>query len=195
VTVGVVSCAILGAALCLVLGCDQHKSQNAAGEPGASGAVGPKAMSTGRDDHPVEEPGTGGKPSSATASLSSEARERLTTVRVSARVGSTIIRREAADWVVDGATRCVVPAEMMSRALDNLANVRSIPTDEPMPEGTSFELQIVALIDQQRALHFEVADRNESGDFVRLWDDSKLRMQGLDRALWSPHPSAWCQGP
>jgi hypothetical protein len=30
---------------------------------------------------------------------------------------------------------------------------------------------------------------------VHLADDSMVRLQGLDRALWSPHPVDWCRKP
>jgi hypothetical protein len=94
-----------------------------------------------------------------------------------------------------GRDGCSVPLPRLERAFDNLARVRAVPTNESLPDGTAFQLQITLLIDEERALHLEIADRNEKGDFVQLADGSIVRLQGLDRALWSPNPVDWCRKP
>jgi hypothetical protein len=124
--------------------------------------------------------------------LSAEARGRLTTLRIAAHVGSVIIRKEGSDWVLAGDQGCSVPTAQIERALDNLTTLKAVPTNEPTPQGSAFELQLVVLVDQERVIYFEIADRNERGDLVSLMDDSLVRLQGFDRALWSPHPADWC---
>lgn len=94
-----------------------------------------------------------------------------------------------------GRDDCSVPLPRLERAFDNLARLRAVPTDEPPPDGTAFQLQITLLIDEERAIHLEIADRNEEGDLVHLADDSMVRVQGLDRGLWSPHLVDWCRKP
>jgi hypothetical protein len=94
-----------------------------------------------------------------------------------------------------GRDGCSVPLPRLERAFDNLARVRAVSTDDPRPDGTAFQLQISLLIDEERVLHLEIADRNEEGDLVQLADNSLVRLQGLDRALWSPHPVDWCRKP
>jgi hypothetical protein len=92
-----------------------------------------------------------------------------------------------------GRDGCSVPLPRLERAFDNLARVRAVPTKERPPDGPAFQLQITLLIAEERALHLEIADRNEEGDLVQLADGSMVRLQGLDRALWSPHPVDWCR--
>ena len=58
--------------------------------------------------------------------------------------------------------------------------------------GTPFELQIVALMGEETALQLEIANRGDGGDLVQIFDGSRYRMRGLDRSLWSPRPSDWC---
>lgn len=94
-----------------------------------------------------------------------------------------------------GRDGCSVPLPRLERAFDNLARVRAVSTNEPPPDGTAFQLQITLYIDEERALHLEIADRNEEGDLVQLAEGSMVRLQGLDRALWSPHPLDWCRRP
>jgi hypothetical protein len=96
---------------------------------------------------------------------------------------------------MDGRGGCSVPLPLIERALDNLAHLRAVATNEPVPDGTAFQLQITLLIGEERAIHLEIADRNEHGDLARLENDSMVRVQGLDRGLWSPHPPDWCHKP
>jgi hypothetical protein len=97
--------------------------------------------------------------------------------------------------VVQGSQGCSVPNARVERALDNLAQLRTASTSQPVPEGSAFQLQISLLIGEERAIHLEVADRNQDGDLTRLENDSMVRLQGLDRELWSPHPAEWCKKP
>jgi hypothetical protein len=94
-----------------------------------------------------------------------------------------------------GRDGCTVQSTRLERALDNLAHLRAASTNQAVPEGTAFQLQIDLLIEEERAIHLEIADRNEEGDLVRLENDSMVRVQGLDRGLWSPHPPDWCREP
>lgn len=131
--------------------------------------------------------------SSVPVALSREARARLTSVTVSAHVGSVIARKEGGSWVMSGKDGCTVPLARMERALDNLSQITAEATQESVPEGPAFELQIGAFIEGERAVYLEIADRNAKGDLARLARDSMVRIQGLDRALWSPHPADWCR--
>jgi len=141
--------------------------------------------------HPPPKP----EPAVTATSLSPEARERLTTLRVSAHVGAVILRRQGSTWVMAGQSGCTVPPSRVERALDNLAGLSAVPTNERPVDGSSFELQLVALADEERLLHFEIAGGSDDGDLVQLNDDSTYRVRGLDRNLWSPLPSLWCAVP
>jgi len=154
-------------------GSGQGPSQGSAA--GTSGGEGPKAAS----------------PSALTA----ERRARLTTIRVSAHVGNVIIRREANAWVISGPDGCSVRSARLERALDNLSVLKAVPTNEPVPDGTAFQLQITVLVGEEPAVHLEIADHNATGHLTRLNNDSMVRIQGLDVGLWSPHPADWCNGP
>lgn len=132
-------------------------------------------------------------PRAATATaLSLDARRRLTTLRISAHEGSVILRKKGATWVALGRGGCPVPTARMERALDNLESLKAAPTSARPAEGESFDLQIVALIGEERALHFDVANGNDQGDLIQLNDYSTFRVRGLDRRLLSPHPKDWC---
>jgi len=142
-----------------------------------------------RTAHPVERP----KVSKATA-LTKEARRNLTTLRISAHIGAVILRKQESGWILAGYD-CALPASRVERALDNLERLKAVRTDEQIPSGAGLDLQIVAQIGEERALYLEVAKRDaRGGDLVQLFDDSRYRIQGLDRELLSPHPQAWCVG-
>jgi hypothetical protein len=186
----------------LLSGCDSKKSR----EPDAVATAGGRASEQhprGGSPEPRLDDGHGhavgpvvlppaGPPAIA---LSPRVRVALTKVRVSAHIGSVLIWKEGNAWVMPGRDGCSVPLPRLERALDNLARLRAVSTNEPPPAGTAFQLQITLLIDEQRALHLEIADRNAEGDLVQLADASMVRLQGLDRALWSPHPGDWCRKP
>jgi len=112
---------------------------------------------------------------------------------VSAHVGSVIIRKRGEHWVTAGENGCVVPPGRIERALDNLARLVALPSKEQPADGRSFELQIAAMIDEERAVYLNVAGRSDAGDLVQLADASMVRIRGLDRTLWSPHPADWCR--
>ncbi len=162
----------------LLLACD------AASKP-RSERPAPAAAQDEVEAHPAREP-----PAVATAtSLSAEARALLTTLRVSAHVGSVIARKEAETWAIAGPQGCTVAPERIERALDNLSALTAEPTDE-RPE--SFELQVVVLIGEERALHFDMAGRRDGQDLVQLANDTRFWLRGFDRDLWSADPRAWC---
>jgi hypothetical protein len=141
-----------------------------------------------RTAHPVERP----KVSTATA-LTKEARRNLTALRISAHVGAVILRKQDSGWVVAGYD-CALPASRVERALDNLERLKAVRTEEPIPSGAGLDLQIVAQIGEERVLYLEVAKRDARGDLAQLFDDSRVRIQGLDRELLSTNPRAWCEG-
>jgi hypothetical protein len=114
-------------------------------------------------------------------------------VRVSAHAGGVILRKRGSSWVTAGDGGCTVPAPRMEEALDNLAQLKAIKTEERPDGGQAFELQIVALMGEAIALQLEVAGRRNTGDLVQLHDDSRVRLRGLDRGLWSPRPADWCK--
>jgi hypothetical protein len=191
--------ALSGAAL--LSGCDAKKAQQPAEAASRPAEAAPKlGASSGQhaDDghgssaHPPGPRRPAGPPAIA---LSPKVRADLTAVRVTAHVGHVLIRKEGRAWVMRGRDGCTVQSTRLERALDNLANVRAVSTNQAVPEGSAFQLQIDLLIEEERAIHLEVADRNEEGDLVRLENDSMVRVQGLDRGLWSPHPPDWCREP
>jgi hypothetical protein len=192
----------------LALGCDGRAKQQAPNPPApravaAAGtpAIVPSAVveadhgdedAHGEEDaHPPSSP-----PQVATATaLAPDARVKLTTLRVMAHVGAVIVRKEQGEWVVGGANGCRVPQARIESALDNLASLRSEPTADRPQNGAEFELQVIAQIGQERALHFDMAGRVGERDLVQLGDYSTYWISGFDRALWTPDARAWCTTP
>jgi hypothetical protein len=127
-------------------------------------------------------------------SLSAQARERVTSLRISAHAGSVIVRKTEQGWLLAGPQGCAVPGARMEAAFQALSALRVEPTDE-RPGRDDFELQIVVLSGKERLLHFEVAGRKEGRDLVQLFDGSTIRVRGLDRELLSADPRAWCADP
>jgi hypothetical protein len=127
--------------------------------------------------------------------LSARVRRDVTTLRIFAYVGAVILRRGETGWVVAGQSGCSVPASRIERALDNLGSLKAEPSGERPVDGSSFELQIVAQVGEERALSLDVAGHGERGDLVQLIDGSAIWMRGLERELWSPNPRDWCGDP
>lgn len=176
----------------LVGGCHSAKSKRSG--PVGSAAVGSSGQGPSQGSAVGASGGEGPKAASPSA-LTAERRARLTTIRVSAHVGNVIIRREANDWVISGPGGCSVRSARLERALDNLSVLKAVPTNEPVPDGTAFQLQITVLVGEEPAVHLEIADQNATGHLTRLNNDSMVRIQGLDVGLWSPQPADWCNGP
>lgn len=185
----------------LVGSCHSAKSKQIAPVGSAAASSYPSALAAGgvghglsRDSPAGTAGGEGAKVASPSA-LSIDRRAHLTTIRVSAHVGSVIIRRKADGWVISGADGCSVPPARLERALDNLMLLKAVPTNEAVPKGTAFQLQITVLVGEKPAVQLELAHRNETGHLTRLDNDSMVRIQGLDLGLWSPHPADWCKQP
>ena len=183
----------------LVGSCQSAKSKQAAPVASTAASSYPSASTAGGGfgqgptrDSPTDTAGGGAKVASPSA-LSIDRRAHLTTIRVSAHVGSVIIRRKADGWVISGADGCSVPAARLERALDNQMAIKAVPTNEAVPNGTAFQLQIDVLVGEKPEVHLELADRNATGHLTRLDNDSMVRIQGLDLGLWSPHPADWCK--
>jgi len=85
-----------------------------------------------------------------------------------------------------------VDGARIERALDNLSATTAVSTSERPASGDDFELQLVAQIGQERALHFDIAGRSDGTDLIQLADHTTHRLSGLDRDLWSPDASVWC---
>lgn len=175
-------------ALALCLGC------HSAPKPGGSEPA-PSAARAGHADHDGDcqsaHPAEPGPAAPAATALAKADRARLTTLRVSAHVGSVIIRKAGDAWTLAGPQGCTVAAARIERALDNLAGLRAVQTDE-RPHGDAFELQIVALMGEERALLFDIAARRNGWDLLQLGNASTFRLEGLDRQLWAADPLAWC---
>ncbi len=125
-------------------------------------------------------------------SLSTADIERLTTLRLSAHIGSVTLHKRGADWIVRrGKEHCVVPPARMKRAFDSLAGFRSSRSEQRLVPG-ELELQIVALEGERRVLHFDVGHRGADGDLVQLPNYATYWIRGLDRDLWKPQRDAWC---
>ena len=143
------------------------------------------------DDCTVAHPVPSAQAAATATSLSSQARERVTSLRISAHAGSVIIRKTEQRWLLAGPQGCAVPEARMAAAFQALSALGVEPTDE---RPSDFELQIVVLSGEERLLHFEVAGRKEGRDLVQLIDASTIRVSGLDRELLSADPRAWCGG-
>lgn len=184
-----------------VVGCHSAKSKQGAPVASASASSHPNVAGAGGSGHdpspgsPPETSGGEGPKVASPAALSPERRALLTTIRVSAHLGNVIIRREAGEWVISGEDGCTVRRARIERALDNLTRLKAVPTNEPVPEGSAFRLQITVLVGEQPAVHLELADQNAVGHLARLDNDSMVRIQGLDVGLWSPQPADWCKPP
>jgi len=107
-------------------------------------------------------------------------------------VGSVILRKRGSSWVTAGDSGCTVPARRIDRALDELGRLEAKKTDEQPENGESFELQIVALMDEEIALQLDIAKSNDGEALVQLFDGSRVKMRGLDRNSWSARPTDWC---
>jgi hypothetical protein len=195
---------VLCAALCFA-GCSKATKPGDAGPmpaspspslvPPAPSLVPPAASAADPwDGHPPRPPRPP-EPGASASALRADFRARLTTLRVSAHGSAVILRKRDSGWVTAGAGGCPVPAPRMERALDNLARLKAARTEEKVGDGLAFELQIVALMGDEIALQFEVAGRSEKGDLVQLYDDTTVRLRGLDRKLWSARPADWCEEP
>lgn len=185
----------------LVSGCDGPSRQPAPAPPVESsvGAAATPAVAAGvidaaehdEGEHDAHPPSLPPQVATATA-LTADARSKLTTLRVMAHVGAVIVRKEHGNWLVSGPNGCRVAPARIERALDNLAGLRSEPTTEQPRDGSEFELQVIAQIGQERALHFDMAGRVAGRDLVQLGDYSTYWISGFDRDLWAPDASAWC---
>lgn len=172
--------------------CNSAKDKRGAPAESVAAGVGQSPIPHGSS----AETGAGeGAHAASPSALGAEARAQLTTILVSAHVGSVIARREADAWVISGKDGCTVAPARMKRALDNLTTLKAVPTHEPVPKGADFRLQISALVGDRRVVHLELADQNEVGHLTRLTNDSMVRLQGLDGGLWSPLPADWCRSP
>lgn len=128
---------------------------------------------------------------STATKLSNEAREHADTLRISAQVGSVIVRKTEQGWLLAGPHGCTVSEARMAQAFQGLAALGAEPTDE---HPAHFELQIVVLHGEERLLHFDVAGEKDGRDLVQLTDASAFHISGLDRTLLSADPRAWCGG-
>lgn len=156
------------------------------------------ASATDEDDHEnhdCSQHEASGTANEAAGVLARSDRLAVSTIRVSAHVGSVTLRRSDGVWKTAGASGCVVPPARVKEALDGLVALQPVPTTEQLPVGTPFELQIDALAGDRHVVHLEVAGRNDQGDLARLRDDSTARLRGLDRAFWLPDPVVWCRYP
>jgi hypothetical protein len=171
--------------------CQPAAQGNDDGAPQGSSFVPEGALGSASAEHTHGE-----RPRSGTSAtvLASTERDEVTKIRVSAHVGSVTVRKERGEWVLAGQPGCAVAPARVQEALDNLVGLESTPSDDPLPPGTRFELQIDVLAEERQMVHFEVASRNAAGDLVRLRDDSTVRLKGLDRALWTTEREAWCKG-
>ena len=94
--------------------------------------------------------------------------------------------------MINGRDGCRVDAVRIERALNNLSRLQATPTeDRPLPDA-EFDLQLVALIGEERALLFDIVRRVDGKDLIQLGDYSRYWVSGLDRELWVPDPRAWC---
>ena len=162
-------------------------------KPHAGPASAPKVADAHTDEHDGHDVARPRLASPTATNLRADDRKRLTTLRVSAHVGAAIIRKGADGWSIGGPSGCKVEQARIERALDNLTGLTAVSSDEKPADGKQFELQIVALMEQEPALHFDVADRRDGKDLVQLADESTFRVHGLDRELWSPEPQVWCR--
>jgi hypothetical protein len=192
----------LGAALCAT-GCSRPAQSDAAGSTPATPAPSPAAPAASLpapaafgaeplEAHPPRPPRPPPAGASATA-LRSDYRPRLTTLSISAHLGAATLRKRGSSWVTAGDNGCTVPARRIDQALDNLAQLKAEKTEEQPADGSAFELQLVALMGEEMALHLEIANRDNTADLVQLLDGSRVKLRGLNRNLWSPRPADWCK--
>lgn len=171
--------------------CDKEHSPSS-----APPATSPSAATTASDPHAehdcsVAHPQPAPQAIATATKLSDEARSRADTLRISALVGSVIVRKTEQGWLVSGPHGCTVSEARMAQVFKSLSALSAEATDE---RPAQFELQIVVLHGQERLLHFDVGGRNSGRDLVQLTDASAFHISGLDRALLSADPRAWCGG-
>lgn len=175
--------------LALLTACDErsHAAPAAAERRPAAPSVAKPVL----DAHGDEHSGGASPPASAptATSLAPEVRQKLSTLRISAHHGGIILRKGADGWSLSGMQHCAVPSSRVERALDNLAALRAVKSSDALGQ---FELQIVLLIGEERALYFDIGERRDGKDLIQLGDQSRFVVTGLDRELWSPDPTSWC---
>jgi hypothetical protein len=176
-------------------GCDRGSTDHTPPPAAATSAGASAAADVSRDADPdchPSGPPPAPPPGASASALRPDFRPRLTMLRVSAHVGAVSLRKRGSSWVTAGDGGCTVPARRMERALGDLERLDATKAEEQPAGGQAFELQIVALMGDDIALELDVASRGDTGDLVQLYDGSRVRMRGLDRSLWSPRPSDWC---
>ncbi len=132
-------------------------------------------------------------PSGASATALSRADvSRITSIRVSSHASSVLLRKQGQTWASMGKRGCSVSDARVANALGNLTTLRVEERYQVWPADAAFELQIDALVGEQHAIHFEVAQRRGDTDLVKLLNGGGPGLKGRDRQLWSRHPSAWC---
>jgi hypothetical protein len=181
--------AVVAVALALLVSCNPARKPRDS-EPTPVAQAGTAAHT--EDDCGQAHGSEPGPPAPTATFLSDAARADVTTLRVSAHLGSVIIRKDGQSWTTGGTQGCTVSPARIDRALSNLSGLSATSTDERPADGSEFELQIVALSGQERLLHFDIADRKDGKDLLQLADASTYRLQGLDREIWSPDPAVWC---
>jgi hypothetical protein len=160
----------------LLVACDKAPAPSTA-PPTTSPSA---AATTGSDPHAehdcsVAHPDPAPRVVATATKLSDEARERADTLRISAPVGSVIIRKTEQGWLLAGPRGCTVSEARMAEAFKGLSSFGAEPTDE---RPDDFELQIIVLHGQERLLHFDVAHHSQGSDLVQLNDGSCSALGG-----------------
>ena len=136
-----------------------------------------------------------GIPAPKKLALTPHMREQITTLRISDRNGSVILRKRGDQWVVGGRDGCTVHPDLIRWALDNLESLTATPSDRRMSSETSFELSIAAEAGADRLLHLDIAQHEAGADLVQLADTSVHWLRNLDHELLSPKVTYWCSEP
>lgn len=184
--------AVAGLAGCRPAGGERHAARAApSNEPAAGSALPPPRASAddaNRDDCGHLDPPRGPQAPSATK-LSSPTRSRVTALQVLAHGSAVIVRKGPDGWVMGGPSGCAVSSQRIERALDNLSSLKVVESSEPPQQH---DRQVILLDGADVLLQYDVGVGAGGEVPARLPDGLKVRVGGLDRALWSSQPSDWC---
>lgn len=124
--------------------------------------------------------------------LSEATLAKVSTLRISSRVGGVSLTRSGETWKVTGRNGCRPDQKRVADLFENLAALEASPVTGKATIKT-FELQIQAQDEGRVVYELGIGQRTPEGDLTQLPQGSRRWMRGFDRELASPRLSDWCE--